>query len=412
MLKRVGIADRCRCWLVLFLVEGCWGVSAMRLSVVEVVQPFMEVLRVPERIRASLMEELASHAGASRRGLIMSAAFRSLVSWMEDAKVRAWPMHGEQRKRLRRCGDGVDRVSETQKEQNEWLSVFAEWLSEIECPYDVQSFSLDERVSDLKKKAEDGNTLLVWILSETLSIEYSDHKDDIDKMLLTSHGMRKRRRLGSRDGVEEGGSKSAVEDCSSRVFSEEWFKGIEGNSFAEKVKDISEIVFGSDFKNDDSNKANDALPSSSSLSLAPDVLTTQRAVTLQLQALVSHLRSTTAHSTEISPNGNDRTIENENEDSTMIMKDDEGNSNGAQERNAATLQLLRNFPVGLAPIDEAVDQNVNNFNPVLVDAARVLRLLYAADLRKLQSQVDEFIVEGQAITANPKIDSRLGKVGR
>jgi len=49
---------------------------------------------------------------------------------------------------------------------------------------------------------------------------------------------------------------------------------------------------------------------------------------------------------------------------------------------------------------------------IMTDAAKVLRLLHLRDLRDLQTQINMAIVAVQAITANPKTDSRLGKVGR
>lgn len=51
-------------------------------------------------------------------------------------------------------------------------------------------------------------------------------------------------------------------------------------------------------------------------------------------------------------------------------------------------------------------------DPVLNQAAKVLRLLYVHDLRDLQTRINEAIVAVQAITADPKTDTRLGKVGR
>jgi len=46
------------------------------------------------------------------------------------------------------------------------------------------------------------------------------------------------------------------------------------------------------------------------------------------------------------------------------------------------------------------------------EAAKILRLLHIQDLRTLQTRINECIVAVQTITANPKTDTRLGKVGR
>ena len=45
-------------------------------------------------------------------------------------------------------------------------------------------------------------------------------------------------------------------------------------------------------------------------------------------------------------------------------------------------------------------------------AVAVARLLHVNDLRRLQSEVDAFLVAMQEYTADPKTDSRIGKVGR
>jgi RLL motif-containing protein 1 len=42
----------------------------------------------------------------------------------------------------------------------------------------------------------------------------------------------------------------------------------------------------------------------------------------------------------------------------------------------------------------------------------VLRLLYIRELRDLQNSANEAIVAVQALTADPKTDTKLGKVGR
>ncbi|XP_014205919.1 UPF0568 protein C14orf166 homolog [Copidosoma floridanum] len=54
----------------------------------------------------------------------------------------------------------------------------------------------------------------------------------------------------------------------------------------------------------------------------------------------------------------------------------------------------------------------NMGDKVLTNAAKVLCLLYIQDLRDLQTKINEAIVSVQSITANPKTDTKLGKVGR
>lgn len=49
---------------------------------------------------------------------------------------------------------------------------------------------------------------------------------------------------------------------------------------------------------------------------------------------------------------------------------------------------------------------------IINEAAKILRLLHIKDLRDLQSHINEAIVSVQALIANPKTDSRLGKVGK
>eukprot|EP00088_Acartia_fossae_P028248 TRINITY_DN2905_c0_g1_i11.p1 TRINITY_DN2905_c0_g1~~TRINITY_DN2905_c0_g1_i11.p1 ORF type:complete len:253 (-),score=78.29 TRINITY_DN2905_c0_g1_i11:391-1149(-) len=48
----------------------------------------------------------------------------------------------------------------------------------------------------------------------------------------------------------------------------------------------------------------------------------------------------------------------------------------------------------------------------MMEAAQILRLLHINDLRLLQTRINESIVSVQTVTANPKTDTRLGKVGR
>jgi RLL motif-containing protein 1 len=57
-----------------------------------------------------------------------------------------------------------------------------------------------------------------------------------------------------------------------------------------------------------------------------------------------------------------------------------------------------------------IDSFVND-DPILDNAVRVLRLLNIVELRDLQTAINEIIVAVQNVTADPKVDARLGKVG-
>jgi RLL motif-containing protein 1 len=50
--------------------------------------------------------------------------------------------------------------------------------------------------------------------------------------------------------------------------------------------------------------------------------------------------------------------------------------------------------------------------PALNDAARVLRMLHVRELRRMQDGINAIIACMQDYTANPKTDSKLGRVGR
>lgn len=51
-------------------------------------------------------------------------------------------------------------------------------------------------------------------------------------------------------------------------------------------------------------------------------------------------------------------------------------------------------------------------DPALDYPVRILRLLQIQSLRELQTRINETIVAVQNLTANPKTDTKLGKVGR
>ncbi|KAH8310682.1 hypothetical protein KR044_002523, partial [Drosophila immigrans] len=65
------------------------------------------------------------------------------------------------------------------------------------------------------------------------------------------------------------------------------------------------------------------------------------------------------------------------------------------------------------PFDKGNDIVVAAGSDAVLDyPMRILRLLQIQSLRQLQTQINETIVAVQSLTANPKTDTKLGKVGR
>lgn len=56
-------------------------------------------------------------------------------------------------------------------------------------------------------------------------------------------------------------------------------------------------------------------------------------------------------------------------------------------------------------------QGMNQKDEDMEQAARILRLLQVHGLRNIQTLINETIVTTQEVTADPKTDTKLGKVG-
>jgi len=61
---------------------------------------------------------------------------------------------------------------------------------------------------------------------------------------------------------------------------------------------------------------------------------------------------------------------------------------------------------------EKIDLGFETSDWMVQEAAKILRLLHINELRDLQNLANEAIVAVQTLTANPKTDSKLGKVGQ
>jgi len=73
----------------------------------------------------------------------------------------------------------------------------------------------------------------------------------------------------------------------------------------------------------------------------------------------------------------------------------------SQRRPTGERASLDDTPLGFSTGDELTDE-----------ASKILRMLHIKNLRELQTLINESIVKVQNVTANPKTDQRLGKVGR
>lgn len=64
-------------------------------------------------------------------------------------------------------------------------------------------------------------------------------------------------------------------------------------------------------------------------------------------------------------------------------------------------EVLDELPLGFTTGDEAVDR-----------FAKIVRVLHVRQLRELQDEINDAVARMQQVTANPKTDVKLGKVGR
>lgn len=61
---------------------------------------------------------------------------------------------------------------------------------------------------------------------------------------------------------------------------------------------------------------------------------------------------------------------------------------------------------------DSINTGFDTSDKILNEAVKVLRLLHIKELRDLQTKINETIVNIQTVTANPKTDSSLGRVGK
>lgn len=82
---------------------------------------------------------------------------------------------------------------------------------------------------------------------------------------------------------------------------------------------------------------------------------------------------------------------------------------------ADIVEHLVKIPYGLEidvpPIDE-IPLGFGTGDPVVDKTAKIMRALHVRQLRQVQDEINHVIADMQALTADPKTNSKLGKVGR
>eukprot|EP00128_Syssomonas_multiformis_P000242 Colp12_sorted_trinity150504_noHs@4383 len=222
-------------------------------------------------------------------------AWRSLVIWLEDIKIRHYKIK--------------DRADLKSKKDAEWFSVFFKYLADLGCPFTTSTpFDLPQR-----------QRILNWLLAFAVRLEYSDNAAKYNKG---------------------------------------------GNATTATVPEVN---------------VNDAHSRGGIKALAdtlrvPLVVTSAPAVLKGCAALAQQ---------RLAP--------------PSLASLNECYAKKPPQKDALKLE---DVPLGFDEKDPAVAR-----------AAKVLRMLHIVELRTLQSNVNDIIVGFQALTANPKTDSSLGKVG-
>jgi len=245
--------------------------------------------------------------------------FRTLVVWLEETKIRYYPM--EKRQSLRVVDDP------------NWMRYFVEYMQELQCPHDCEdSLSLDQTTY-----------IVEWLLGQAISAEYHDAADkynNIDKnaFLINNAGPKKTANtLKEQIAVTQ---RKPI-DCS-------------GSEFLQAVNKIAKLFNMPAIKNE-----------------------------AEAAALLKEIRHRVQKAVS-------KKMEQNTKAGKLVGK-----------RKELDKDEIASYKLGFQTGDPLVDK-----------AAMILRLLHLHDLRDLQTIINEVIVCAQNITADPKTDSRLGRVGR
>ncbi|UJR28885.1 hypothetical protein I4U23_010105 [Adineta vaga] len=226
--------------------------------------------------------------------------FRQMIVWLEDMKIRLYPI------------DGRQHLRDTQNPQ--WEQALSKYLQDLKFPYNNEMIKDRIAVSD-------------WLIGAAIRFEYGDNVEKFKSISLNAQ---------------------------------------QNNHTSSNHTDnpLEKIDFASeDFKN-------------GMLQLC------------QLLQIPTKFNDTTAILRAVS-----KFI------TTKLSKEAMEKSQIREEGSGVDFSLEQ-MPLGFDTGDKIINE-----------AAKVLRLLYIQDLRTLQTKINETIVNVQSFVADPRTDSKLGKIG-
>lgn len=232
--------------------------------------------------------------------------FRNLIVWLEDQKIRAYPV--ENRVQLRNLQD--DHV---------WNEAFVQYLRDLKCQF---TYNVNDKQSKL--------AIIDWLLSLAVRLDFSDNADEIKAKL-----------MDKKDSNLNNGDLKSENPLDNLNFEDADFKA--------GVDRLANIL---------------------NIARHPNHLITLQAISKLVSERLSVDNLKTA------------TEQRENKSSTPVV-----------------VQL------------DAFESGFDAGDYVLNRAAKILRLLHVRELRDLQTKINETIVDLQQITADPKTDQKLGKIG-
>ncbi|CAF0896081.1 unnamed protein product [Rotaria sp. Silwood1] len=228
--------------------------------------------------------------------------FRQMVVWLEDMKIRLYPI------------DGRQNLRDIQNPQ--WNETFSKYLQDLKYPYNNEMIKDRIALSD-------------WLFGTAIRFEYGDN---VEKYKPISSNVTNNQQKSN--SANQSGNPLETIDYTSEEFKSGMLKLCELLQIPTKFNDTTAI-----------------------LRAVSKVITTK----LSKEAI----------------------------DKSQI-----------KEQSSGVDFSIEQMPLGFDTEDKIINE-----------AAKILRLLYIQDLRILQTKINETIVNVQSFVADPRTDSKLGKIG-